>query len=124
MRAVDADNRRNVSILFRFERQRINRCAFTYRAGKASVISSRADIEASLRDSLIGDLKEISRRVRGMTLYSVTQFPAEGLRVEGRVHFCIIVKVNEDLARRRLCFGGDELCVGRLLSLAPKFQPR
>ena len=51
-------------------------------------------------------------------------FAREGLRIEGRVHFCIIVKINEDVARRGFRFGGDEFCAGRLLPLAPKFQSR
>jgi hypothetical protein len=59
-----------------------------------------------------------------MTSHLLLHFAGEGLRVEGRVYFCIIVKVNEHVVRCGLRFGGDEFRIGRLPPLAPKFQSR
>src|SRR5213079_2165037 len=33
------------------------------------------------------------------------------LCVEGRVDFCVVVKVNKQIARPGFCLGGDEFCI-------------
>src|SRR5213592_4183204 len=38
--------------------------------------------------------------------------------------FCVVVKINEQIARPGFCLGGDEFCIIGLLSFAPKFQSR
>jgi hypothetical protein len=86
-------------------------------------ISFRSPITLSLRDPSVRAGLALSARLR-MTLYSVPHLPRERLRIEWCVDLGVVVEVDKNIAPLRFCFSGDEFRIGRLLSLAPKFQSR
>src|SRR5881275_1384581 len=78
-----------------------------------------------LRSLIIESSRDPSSSARlRMTSQSLLHFARQGPCIEWGVHLGVVVEVDKDIAFLRFCFGGNQLRIPGLLSLAPKFQSR